>query len=125
MDDGKVLHIEILSQEQARSGRRERAEEWPAGSAGGAIRRAAKPEKLMRLLSDRNLSLLKLIKSARPQSLTELSRLSGRPKASLTRTLKRMAALGIVTFQKSKGRGKVPVVACDRLLLDVPLGPVG
>jgi predicted transcriptional regulator len=77
----------------------------------------------MRLLSDRNLKLLRLIRTAEPKTLAELSRLSGRPKASLTRTLARLSDLGIVTLRKSRGRGKVPLVTCDRVRLEVSLLP--
>ena len=77
----------------------------------------------MRLLSDRNLKLLRLIRTAEPKTLAELSRLSGRPKASLTRTLARLSDLGIVVLRKSKGRGKTPVVMCDRVHLEVNLVP--
>jgi predicted transcriptional regulator len=77
----------------------------------------------MRLLSERNLKLLKMIRTAEPKTLAELSRLSGRPKASLTRTLARLSDLGIVVLVKSKGRGKIPKVACDRVRLEVSLLP--
>lgn len=121
MDDAKTLHFELAENAtkpapaEATSGSR------PAAAANGAARH--KPEKLMRLLSDRNLKLLKMIRTAQPKTLAELSRLSGRPKASLTRTLARLSDLGIVVLVKSKGRGKTPRVACDRVRLDVSLVP--
>jgi DNA-binding transcriptional ArsR family regulator len=119
MDEGKTLHFEFAESAKA--------PQPPAaiGSNGthGAPPKRHKPEKLMRLLSDRNLKLLKLIRSAEPKTLAELSRLSGRPKASLTRTLARLTDLGIVVLVKSKGRGKIPKVACDRVRLEVSLLP--
>ena len=81
----------------------------------------ATAEQVMRLISDRNVQLLQLIKKHRPQSLAELSRLSGRPTASLTRTLQRLSALGIVVVRRTKGREKIPVVACDCLRFELPL----
>jgi predicted transcriptional regulator len=122
MDESKVLRIELLSEEQPRGASPSVSAEPPGGD-GTLVRRTARPERLLRLLSDRNVELLRLIKSKEPQSLAELARLSGRPKASLTRTLARLADLGIVVLAKAKGRGKAPTVACDRVRLDVPLTP--
>lgn len=78
-------------------------------------------EKIIRLLSSRNIELLRLIGIKKPKTLAELSRLSGRPKASLTRTLARLAALGLLVLQKSKGRGKTPVLACNRICFQVDI----
>ena len=75
-----------------------------------------------RLLSRRNIELLKLIKQAGPQSVAELARLSGRPKASLMLTLRRFKNFGIVEFDEVDGRRKVPRLACDRLRLEIPIG---
>lgn len=79
------------------------------------------PHKMISLLTVRNLSLLALIDRAKPASLTELSHLSGRPKASLTRTIRRFTDLGIVAFRKAPGKGKAPVLACRSVRIDVPL----
>lgn len=79
------------------------------------------PHKMMRLLTTRNLSLLSLIAKERPGSLTELSQLSGRPKASLTRTIRRFSDLGIVSFRKVSGKGKAPVLAYRSVHIEVPL----
>jgi len=124
MDDVKTLHFEFADNGPAKA----RAPSASAGVNGGPAqpgppRPDHRPEKLMRLLSDRNLKLLKLIRTAKPKTLAELSRLSGRPKASLTRTLARLGDVGIVVLVKSKGRGKIPTVACDRVRLEVSLLP--
>ncbi len=74
-----------------------------------------------RLLSRRNVELLKLIKEAAPQSVAELSRLSGRPKASLMLTLRRFKSFGIVDFDEVDGRRKVPRLACEKLRLEIPI----
>lgn len=74
-----------------------------------------------RLLSKRNLELLKLIKTAEPKSVAELARLSGRPKASLMLTLRRFNTYGIIYFDQSDGRRKIPRVMCDRLRLEIPI----
>lgn len=124
MDEGKVLHFEFAQPVPETKGNGT-AHSGKPGSAEPSTTtlRAPRPEKLMRLLSDRNLKLLRLIKTAEPKTLAELSRLSGRPKASLTRTLARLSELGIVVLLKAKGRGKIPKVACDRVRLDVTLVP--
>jgi predicted transcriptional regulator len=74
-----------------------------------------------RLLSKRNVELLKLIKEASPQSVAELARLSGRPKASLMLTLRRFKTFGIVEFDEADGRRKVPRLVCDRVRLEIPI----
>lgn len=74
-----------------------------------------------RLLSKRNIELLKLIRDVEPRSVAELARLSGRPKASLMLTLRRLNQFGIVEFDETDGRRKVPRVVCDRLRLEIPL----
>lgn len=112
MSEHTTLRIEIRPEEPV-PGQTE-VSKGPPGSV--------RPDQLMRLISQRNVSLLRLIKTSRPQSLAELSRLSGRPKASLTRTMQRLSALGIVVMRKAGGRGKVPAVACDRLQFDLDIG---
>ncbi len=88
---------------------------------GGRAKPTASLDTLARLLSARNVGLLKLIKKARPRSVAELSRLSGRPKASLTATLHRLEEFGIVTFEEIDGRRRAPVVVCDILRLEVAI----
>lgn len=78
-------------------------------------------DQFSRLLSRRNVELLKLIKECEPQSVAELARLSGRPKASLMLTLRRLRNYGIIEFDETDGRRKVPRVACDRLRLEIPI----
>lgn len=91
------------------------------GRDRGFINGPAELDAFSRLLSKRNVELLKLIKEAKPQSVAELARLSGRPKASLMLTLKRFKTYGIVEFDEVDGRRKVPRVACDRLRLEIPI----
>lgn len=113
MDRSNILYLKLQSSDVASNS---------DGDGDPAIDfRCVKPEKLMRLLTERNLALLRLIRERKPASLTELAEMSGRPKASLTRTMQRMKALGIVRFSAGEGRGKSPVVACERLRLEVPL----
>ncbi|MDX2288330.1 MAG: helix-turn-helix domain-containing protein [Hyphomicrobiaceae bacterium] len=96
----------------------------PVGRESCKVEATAALDTLSRLLSQRNLELLRLIKRAEPQSVAELARLSGRPKASLMLTLRRLAHFGIVTFDVADERRKVPRVSCDKLLLEVAIDPV-
>lgn len=87
------------------------------GSANGSV----SLDTLARLLSERNIGLLKQIKEAAPRSVAELARISGRPKASLTLTLRRFEKFGIIEFREVDGKRKVPVVVCDRLMLGLDI----
>lgn len=118
MSDKNILSLEIrpdgsLSAEEQASP--------PGANAPGRPGGAASPRQLMRLFSGRNVELLLLIKRERPQSVAELARLSKRPKESLTRTLQRLASLGIVEMRKAGRRGKAPTVNCNRVRLELPL----
>ena len=118
-DEDKVLLIEIGQPEM--NGHVKAVQNIPLRC--GVARPVAKvpAEQVMRLITGRNVELLQIIKQRQPQSLAELSRMSGRPTASLTRTLQRLMALGIVVLRKSKGREKIPVVVCDCLRFELPL----
>jgi predicted transcriptional regulator len=69
-------------------------------------------ESLAKVLTDKNMLLLEMIRNAQPQSLGELARLSDRKVPNLSRTLHTMERLGIVALvQKPNGR-KAPTVLC-------------
>lgn len=125
----KTLHVEMVLNDDG---------SWhQSSSAGATAEKASRQGKskrksaqsngasaldaFSRLLSKRNVELLKLIKEANPQSVAELARLSGRPKASLMLTLRRFSKYGIIEFVETDGRRKVPMVACDRLRLEIPI----
>ncbi len=118
MSENNILSIEIRPD----GGRRieDKTASQPSGDRAPPAKTAS-PRQLMRLFSGRNVELLLLIKTRKPQSVSELARLSKRPKESLTRTLQRLAAVGIVEMRKAAGRGKAPTVACDRVRLELPL----
>lgn len=54
------------------------------------------------VLSDRNLSLLKVIRETNPDSMTMLAKITGRQAANLSRTLKTMSRYGLVELQREK-----------------------
>jgi len=80
-------------------------------------------ESLAKVLSDKNMLLLQMIRNSHPQSLAELARLSGRAVSNLSRTLHSLERLGLVEFQeKSRGR-KVPTAVYTTVKLECTIGP--
>src|ERR1700676_741675 len=67
-------------------------------------------ESFAKVLSDRNRALLALIAETQPDSLAELSELSGRAKSNLSRTLKTMERYGLVQLRKGERGTIVPCV---------------
>ncbi len=79
-------------------------------------------ESFAKILSDRNRALLALIADAQPDSLAELSTLSGRAKSNLSRTLKTMERYGLVQLRRGARGTIVPRVPYTDIALDVPVG---
>ena len=75
-------------------------------------------ESLAQVLSTHNKLLLELIAQAKPQSMTELSQLSGRHKSNLSRTLRTMEHYGLVTLNRKKSGEIRPQVTFDHLRVD-------
>ena len=59
---------------------------------------------LSQVLSNENQELLKLIIKYKPESITELEKISYRKKSNLSRTLKTLENYGIVTLNKKGGK---------------------
>lgn len=78
-------------------------------------------EAMVKLLSPGNLAMLDAIKRHHPASVRELAALIGRKEASLSRTLKRLAQLGIVGFEDGPHRARIPAVLATRVHLDIDL----
>ena len=57
---------------------------------------------LAEVLSDENRALLRVIREMEPDSIKSLSEATGRKSSNLSRTLKTMAAYGIVELSKEK-----------------------
>ncbi len=64
---------------------------------------------LAEVLSDDNRALLKVIREAQPESISDLAALTGRKQSNLSRTLKTMSGYGLVEMIKNK-RQLRPVV---------------
>jgi len=76
---------------------------------------------LSQVLSDRNRELLALIAKEKPESITELAELSGRAQSSVSRTLKKMEGLGLVTMRREKHGRLVPKVPYSDIVLDLSI----
>ena len=76
---------------------------------------------MVKLLSAGNLAVLAAIRRHKPASVRELARLTGRTEASLSRTLKRFAELGIVAFRDGPHRTRIPALIARRVHLDIDL----
>jgi predicted transcriptional regulator len=73
---------------------------------------------LIRLLTPENRRLLKTIRDARPRSIAELERLTGRKGPNLLRTLGKLAAIGLVQLRE-EGRRTVPTVLVGKLRVEI------
>jgi predicted transcriptional regulator len=78
-------------------------------------------ETMVKLLSPGNLAVLEAIRRHKPASMRELATLTGRKEASVSRTLKRFAELGIVSFQDGPRRTRVPALIARRVHLEIDL----
>jgi predicted transcriptional regulator len=75
-------------------------------------------EVLIRLLTPENRTLLKTIRDARPQSIAELERLTGRKGPNLLRTLGKLAAIGLVQLRE-ENRRTIPTVLVGKLFVEI------
>lgn len=64
---------------------------------------------ISQILRPENIELLRLIDSERPESLTELSQLTGRAKSNLSNTLKGLAQKGFVHLEQGSGKSIKPI----------------
>ena len=78
-------------------------------------------ESFAKVLSAGNRDLLRLIAEKSPGSLDELSRITGRAKSNLSRTLRTMAGYGLVRLERGERGRIVPKVIHDRVELELPL----
>lgn len=74
------------------------------------------------VLSDQNRELLSLIAEQKPESITELARLSSRSQSNLTRTLKKMESYGLVKTKTGTRGSKQPFVPYSDIVLDMSIG---
>lgn len=77
-------------------------------------------EALERVLTAKNLELLRTIAADRPSSIRELARLVDRDVKNVSTALGRLEELGLVEFDRS-GQAKQPTVWYDDLEIAIPL----
>ena len=75
---------------------------------------------LARVLSEKNMLLLEMIRTTRPQSMSELAKLSGRAKSNLSKTLHAMESLGLIELKDVERGKKSPTVVYDALQVEYP-----
>ena len=80
-------------------------------------------ESFAKVLSQHNCELLTLIARERPDSITELAKISGRNKSNLSRTLKTMAQYGLVEMKRGRRGSLAPRAPYDQVRIDVSLNP--
>lgn len=78
-------------------------------------------ESLGKVLSQKNMLLLEIIRNQKPRSLAELAALSGRQMSNLSRTVRNMERLGLLEIREENQR-KVPIVKYDRFQCNFELG---
>ena len=71
---------------------------------------------LAEVLSDDNRALLQVIRTAKPQSISELADMTGRKQGNLSRTLKTMSHYGLVEMRRATGSARAvrPVTRVSR-----------
>jgi len=75
-------------------------------------------EAVSRLLTSENRKLLALIRDFQPDSIGELARLANRAESNLTRTLDKLSAMGLLSFETT-GRRKKPLVNVGRIVVEI------
>ena len=66
------------------------------------------PDALFKVLTDKNMLLLEIIRNSQPQSVTELAQLTNRAVPNVSRTLHSLERLGIVEMKETANGRKVP-----------------
>jgi predicted transcriptional regulator len=74
-----------------------------------------------KLLSPKNRILLRAISERKPQSVTALAAITGRTPQNVLRTLNKLAAAGIVRFNRGDGRARRPVLAIRKIHVEIDL----
>jgi predicted transcriptional regulator len=103
------------------------AEEMPKrwfdsdATAASALGTTTSPEAMVKLLSEENLELLRLIVKENPSSLHELATLAHRKESNLSRTLRKLHEAGIVDFEEGPGRKRAPRLTARRVTLELDL----
>lgn len=109
----KVQPLEELIQDMRAVARGEKLP--PQDAARPSIESA---EALVRLFTPENRSLMKTIREQKPQSISELAKLTHRAESNLLRTLSKFVSFGIMELKKVDKR-KVPVLMIEKLSIEI------
>jgi predicted transcriptional regulator len=90
-------------------------------TARKSLRTGVSPEAMVKLLSPANIALLRALAHHRPGSVRELAALARRKEASVSRTLKKLAAAGIVEMVREPPRRSRPVLVARKVRLEIDL----
>lgn len=77
-------------------------------------------EMLERVLTAKNIELLRTIAAERPSSIRELARLVDRDVKNVSTALSRLEEIGLIKFDRS-GQAKQPTVWYNEVKIDIPL----
>lgn len=72
----------------------------------------------MRVLSDENMALLKVIREQNPASMGDVAKATGKQESNVSRSLHLMSEFGLVSLKKI-GRTVVPEAAADHVTLEI------
>jgi predicted transcriptional regulator len=109
----RVQSLASLRDEMIAVARGER--EAPAHAAAPSVHSASL---IARLLTPENRALMSVIRDSLPESVAQLAAMTGRAPSNLTRTLDKLAAVGLVTF-KVAGRRKAPRTVAGKILIEI------
>lgn len=70
-------------------------------------------ETVMRVLSDKNMLLLEMIRNSEPSSVTEVAEALGQAKSNVSRTLNKLEEFGLLDFEERSGGRRAPRVNYD------------
>ncbi len=73
---------------------------------------------IARLLTPDNRALMFAIRERNPESVAHLAEMTNREPSNLTRTLDKLAAVGLITFTGS-GRRKIPHAAAGKIMIEI------
>lgn len=121
-----TLHVKIESTEQFFEDAAEAASRIESGEADGERHVLSLPdeEALDRVLSAKNLELIRTIASEEPGSVRELSRLVDRDIKNVSTALNELEDLGLIRFDQD-GSAKQPRVWFDEISIDIRVAPIG
>jgi predicted transcriptional regulator len=74
-----------------------------------------------RVLSEKNMLLLEIIRNSQPSSLTELAQTVGSAKSNMSRTLNKLEEFGLIKFESQAGGRVAPRVVYDSVEVDIKL----